>query len=529
MGCIRWKWLPLVLLLSPLVYFIGVWASSWCLEPKPRYSMNYQPEQKVSYVHPVGSYLVVSSNVSSSRAGYDESYHHLKDGKHIHTTRSLTGQEGFERERLGDISEGVNELKSKAYRYDVSRKKFSESSDYILDDNETGKHYRFIKQPRGIYYLEEMNKSQTYCLIEQDRKEWFSVKLLEGMCGLFPFDCAANLLSVMQLKPSVAYWQNAEILSVISIPDKRVIASDIVNPFKAYRQHHHGRITIRGLSPSGRWIVMGDDSEHATGKSFENEWTNIYVYDTVKHRWLDTVTNFRVVFDSSPEFLCDDLIQLRTRDYSSGTFAKHYFAVHLPSGNVLEEGKGLLNVDLSAIQDNEQEYCSYLKKQDFQEVNSRLTTILVNKTGKASKVHEKTFPFRLTTSSPCSGFQVFCDKWFDLNLPKWMEEWFPKGKIHDLIQKWRMQQACFVYDFPNDQIVVSWPHGWNGNVSDDGKTLVMNYDDADYHVRRAEVYDLPFPVWSPWWSRGTGIGLLLLLSLFLVRRRGRGKHASSVN
>jgi len=82
-----------------------------------------------------------------------------------------------------------------------------------------------------------------------------------------------------------------------------------------------------------------------------------------------------------------------------------------------------------------------------------------------------------------------------------------------------MRQSCFVYDFPSDQIIASWSDTWRGTVSDDGKTLVMSDVDAECLVRRADVYDLPLPVWSPWWSRGTGISLVMLFALMVLKRR----------
>ena len=146
-----------------------------------------------------------------------------------------------------------------------------------------------------------------------------------------------------------------------------------------------------------------------------------------------------------------------------------------------------------------------------------------------SVVRKKTLGFRVSESFAGCGMQAYYRSSSRQSLPDWLPSWLKEGKTQEVIRKMLRYDRCAVYDFQGDQVLKSWTDNWEGRISDDGKILAMNYVDADRWLRRAEVYDLPLPVWSPWWSRGAGIALVLLLCLLLVRRRGGGKHASPGN
>ena len=343
---------------------------------------------------------------------------------------------------------------------------------------------------------------------------------------------AGYLISLAQVIAPPADEQQVELISVFTVPEKRLVTPSFVNRYMAFRQYDHDRVTIRALSPSRRWIVIGDDSEHGSGPKPGPERTTLYLYDTASHQWHGKLTKFDAILKNI-EFLSDELL-LVTLPGSNRNADR--VAVHVPTGKAIDEIRNetepmllVLHTDsISVYSETVQKGLKYIKLEDNQINGSDLMLRTVDQSGNMSIAKKKEYTFQLEGCLACSGSQVYCKSYLERPIPKWIKNWLPKGKVYDLLKSWMNRQMHFIYDFASDQIVKGWPENTSASVSEDGSTLVVYETGPNNSVQSVQVYDLPLPVWSPWWNRGTGIGLILLLSLLLVRRRDDRKHASPV-
>jgi len=504
MSRIRLKWLPLVLLLSPLAYLAGSSGMDWCLEPKPRYVLNFSPQDNVHSVLLKGSYLELRSG--ADRINY-YGLRCLSDGKHIHTYAYQQIDDGLrysERVRTGVTKEHMDGLNAKSYRYDMYRE-----GDYFLDDNETGSHYRFIRCPKGFNYHCTLNETGTHCLVQMNNREANVRLMLGAFFGSGAFSYASNVLSLIQHRPSTSMaWHRPDFFSIITVPDGKVIAENIVSPFKATKQVGRFLMELLGLSPSGRWLVVGHNSEHSTNRDTEKPWTTLFVYDSAKHQWLSTSTTLNGLYHSV-HFVSDDLIVLNDAGTMEG------MEVHLPTGKIIAV-QGIEQIGSGTYQDGVLTIRTHYNETGSGE-KCLITTSQIDADGNTTTLHETAFSSRVG-AVPCSGSQLFCYE-YSWQFPTWIETRLPKGRLHDFVVDWYQRENHFIYDCTHEQVVMKWPGKWYGFVSKDGKTLVMNQTNQDRNTLKAVIYDLPLPVYSPWRGRTAGAAMLILLGLLLVRRR----------
>jgi hypothetical protein len=424
------------------------------------------------------------------------------------------------------VVDDVEGLPSESNRYEMVQSKYSASQDYILIDQVTGEKHCFIRQPKDSHYSCELNRLRTYCLKVQYVFGYKINVLLETMFMPSPPSIAAHLISLMQVIRPSTDQQKIELFSVMSVPEKRLVTPPFVNRNMAVREYQHDRFVIRALSPSGRWIVVGDDSENTPGSKRKGDWTSLYFYDTASLQWHGYQAELDILL-SGIEFLSDELLLV------TSTRSKR-LAVHLPTGKVIDEIRDEVDMVQVKIRTDSitgippeavQKGLKYIKLEDNEVNGSDLMLRTVDQSGKMSVAKKREFTFQLEGCLACGGSQVYCKSVAERPLPKWIKGWLPKGMIHDLIKNWLNRQIHFVYDFGRDQIETGWPKNTSASVSEDGSILVIKDLRADHSVQRFFVYDLPLPVWLPWWSRGTGFVLVLLLCLLLVRRRSAGQPA----
>lgn len=468
MRCIRWKWLPLVLLLSPVVYLCGWVSANWCLEPKPRYTLEFAAKEQAKVAWPIGAYLrILIRDDKTPPLGHYHRVCRIEDGQFLNNITA-----GLDKESIKHLSK-IAGLPQQPYRYDIFKNDTDESFDYLLSDYETGNFLQFYKQPERGFIDCTLNRPQTHCLMTQDN-----------------------------------------VFSVVTVPDKRVLASNINNPYLAFRQYHHNAVFIRCLSPSGRWVVVGDDSDRDINTPQERKWTKLHLYDTRTSQWKQPVGSFDGIVHEIA-FPTDELLVIMLRESSQ---PDSRIFLHIPSGKIIDQ--------YSDRMFNKPRICeeatglSYVKKTEDKQTGHILTSCFIDRNGDMSVIRSKSLNFRVSECFPGCGMQAYYRSVSRRELPEWVPVWLKQGKPHELIRWLLNYNRCEVYDFHSDQILKSWSEAWEGRVSDDGKNLVMNELGIDHNLLRAEVYDLPLPVWSPWWSRGAGIGLVLLLCLLLVRRRG---------
>jgi len=471
---IRWKWLPLVLLLSPLLYLTGWTGVKWWLEPKPRYTLEFAAKDQVKAAWPIGAYLrILIRDDKTPPLGH---YHHvcrIEDGQFLNNITA-----GLDKESTKHPSK-IAGLPQQPYRYDIFKNDTDESFDYLLSDYETGNFLQFCKQPERGFIDCSLNRPHTHCLMSQ-----------------------------------------GSAFSVVTVPDKRVIASNINNPYLAFRQYHHNAVFIRCLSPSGRWVVVGDDSDRDINHPQKQKWTKLHLYDTWTSQWKQSVGSFDGLVHEIA-FPSDELLIILLRESSQ---PDSRIFVHIPTGIIIDQYPDrMFNAPRIC---EEPTGLSYVKKAEDKQVGHILTSCFIDRSGDKRVVRSKPLDFRISEYFPGCGMQAYYRSVANRPLPDWIPAWLKQGKLQELIRWLLHHNRCSVHDFNSDQTLKSWSENCEGRVSDDGRYLVINEMDNDRNLLRAEVYDLPLSVWSPWWSRGAGIGLILLLCQLLVRRRGAGLHAT---
>lgn len=514
---IRWRWLPLVLLLSPVVYLIGWLGANWWLEPKPRYSISFKPETGAQGAYAVGEYLkVFLPRGASTPTGFRYGIYRLTDGWHLNEHVFLVDPDASQ------IATSLKRLPVEPYRYDLYQVDGKSSEKYLLHDQQTGMVYDYMDNTSGPYVACMLNSPKTHCITSRRFSEALPLVLFACMVTASPSPLACCLGFFPLTSFPSSYWNDAVLLSVITVPDKRVVVPCIFNPYRAIRSHIHNSTVIRALSPSGRWLIVGDDSDRFYDDKLKRHWTNLHLYDTVGRKWLEKIASFDSLVQDITYF-ADELLILHVADENT---PRKMVYVHMPSGKVLDTTPRQSLDKFRVCREGNQHDVSYVKKVTTEPKGSELTCCLVSQPGEQSVVGTKQLSFRPDEYSACRGCQVYYQGNPRTTIPSWLASYLPEGKLRTTLQEWFNRNRTFIYDFRSNQTLKSWPQNRRGFVSDDGTVLVMNEFDDKYVLLSAEVYDLPLPVWSPWWSRGTGIGLVLLFSLLLVRRKGARLHTT---
>jgi len=317
-----------VLLLSPIFYLAGWLCVTWWLEPKPRYTLDFSAKEQARVAWPIGAYLrILIQDNTTPPLGHYHRICRIDDGQFLNNIAA-----GLDKEALRHPFK-ADGLPQKPYRYDVFKNDTDDSSDYLLSDYETGKVHQFCKQPARGYFDCTLNRPHSHCLMAVDLSFVIGRVTVENMFALSPIPLVCLLSSIAQFDVPHSYWRDASVLSVVTVPEKHVVVSQIINPFLAYRSYIHNSIFIRSLSPSGRWLVVGDDSDRDVNNPQDSKWTKLYLYDTVSQRWNGILASLDgLVYEIA--FPSDDVLVIYLRE---GPRPSERIFLHVPTGKVVDQ------------------------------------------------------------------------------------------------------------------------------------------------------------------------------------------------
>jgi hypothetical protein len=371
----------------------------------------------------------------------------------------------------------------------------------VLLDYETGKGHRFMDRTIDKNDRFWMNRAGTYCV---------NVKAFPPLM-LIPPQHLASLLPLLSDWRSYPWESRCGFLHrVISVPDRR-------ESFRIFLP-----TPIASVSPSGRWLAfplpVSRREEWLAHEPFGNYFVRFIDLQTGRtHDSIDSVTSNL----ASILFLEENVILLILR-----TSDLHLPALmHCPTGRLIESfdrlSFTLYQPELCSVTtEGQPKGYSYLKIDAWEKDTRTISAHIVDLDGNSSELGRHAFHI-ITDQKNCRGGQLYYYGDQAAGWPSWVEEKLGKDStLFKWFLRWYYRRYNAVYDWRAGLDAAEWPGNWYGSPSPDGSLLVMCENAQDtylsggrHDLRKIMVYDLPLPVYSPWWRRGFGIAVLIVVAL----------------
>jgi hypothetical protein len=505
---IRWLRLPLVLLLGPVVYYLVWYGIGEWQKPVSLYTVTMPGNQECKYAARVQGecwyYYCPRENEPAGEA--PKQYHRLNDGTTLKATNDIVPRMQFE--------EQFN-LIQKHYVWNAQGLDPRENKSR-LEDSLTGRTYPLPAWVDHWWGRAQTNHNSSLILVKHSWDACLACQSLLSCLAPPPAPAFRQLLSIATIPMNAERLRNTELLTVLSIPDCRVVVSDVVNPFTAVISYQHHGYFVRALSPSGRWIVSG---EFTAGRQGNIHATHLWLFDTRLHYWKKLCELDGKVDEM--DFLSDEVLMATVVPEKYGP--KTRIAMSVPQGQPFDQ----YSEDLSSLKFPSIDVAGNCYVRASRETDQPLSQLCTGRltTEGFQLVLQKMLPYEAGTVEVGAAHQLLITRPSLLSyqtLPDWTKRWLPE-RWYDWGNRWLNRHRDVLYDSVRDQVICQWPQGYHGAVSSHGNYLVMSQLGEDDRLLSVSVYSLPFPVWSPWWAHGTATIATLLFAAWLMRRRSTTK------